>query len=107
MPVLLALLDYLYEYTSFSANTDTTTPEPRVGSASASLGSKTYVFSGRAGKDFSPLSSSLYEFSTDTEAWGTVEVATDSALPEPRSYHVLAAAGATICLHAGCSASGG
>src|SRR5579862_634927 len=43
---------------------DTTTPEPRVGSASASLGGKTYVFSGRAGKDFSPLNSRLYEFST-------------------------------------------
>ncbi|KAI9815241.1 MAG: hypothetical protein M1827_002721 [Pycnora praestabilis] len=86
---------------------DDTTPAPRVGSASVTIGTDTYIYSGRAGPDMKPLDAKLHAFSADTGRWHVVDFAPDSPSPEPRSYHALTASGSTLYLHAGCSSAGG
>lgn len=80
-------------------------PSPRVGSAGAALADTFFVFSGRAGKDFTAFETSLHAFHIPTQTWSMFETLGDR--PEARSYHALAAsADDRLYLHAGCSASG-
>ncbi|KAL9087235.1 MAG: hypothetical protein Q9165_006729 [Trypethelium subeluteriae] len=82
-----------------------TSPSPRVGAASAASDGKVYVVSGRAGKEFKPIDSTIHEF--DGTSWHSVAPADGSPVPQPRSYHVMTAAAGHLFLHAGCAADGG
>ncbi|KAF2230889.1 kelch repeat protein [Viridothelium virens] len=84
---------------------DNASPSPRVGAASAASNGKVYLVSGRAGKEFKPIDSTIHEF--DGTSWHTVVPADRSPVPQPRSYHVMTAAAGHLFLHAGCAADGG
>ncbi len=85
-------------------------PSPRVGTASAGLNGKTYIFSGRGGEAMGPIeeNGALWEFDPLVSTWSVVSPSSDSA-PQPpaRSYHSLASNGLDqIYLHAGCPETG-
>ncbi|KAL2841730.1 kelch repeat protein [Aspergillus pseudoustus] len=84
-------------------------PQPRVGTASATIGDKIYLFSGRGGIAMSPLeeSGSLWVFDTKespaSSHWVQLTPAPSTGFPQGRSYHALTSNGTdTIYLHAGC-----
>ena len=80
-------------------------PSPRVGSAGAALADTFFVFSGRAGREFTTPETSLHAFHIPTQTWSMLETPGDR--PEARSYHAIAAsADDKLYLHAGCSSSG-
>lgn len=85
-------------------------PIPRVGSASATLNNKLYLFSGRGGTAMAPIDEqgAIWQFNPATEAW-TLLVCEDPSAPIPpaRSYHSLTSNGVdTLYLHAGCPEKG-
>ncbi|KAL2812280.1 kelch repeat protein [Aspergillus granulosus] len=80
-------------------------PQPRVGTASATIGDKIYLFSGRGGVAMAPLeeSGSLWAFDTATTSWAHILPSPSTPSPQGRSYHALTSNGTdTIYLHAGC-----
>ncbi|KNG51951.1 kelch repeat protein [Stemphylium lycopersici] len=85
-------------------------PIPRVGSASAVLGGKMYLFSGRGGIDMAPINEdgALWCYDPASSSWSKIMPADSSApLPPPRSYHCSTSDGKeTFFLHAGCPANG-
>ncbi|KAL1880295.1 hypothetical protein Plec18167_003698 [Paecilomyces lecythidis] len=87
-----------------------TTPPPRVGSASTVLNGKIYLFSGRGGAAMAPIEEkgSFWVFNPDESSWVQV-TPSDPQLRYPvgRSYHALTNDGKdTIFLHAGCPEKG-
>ncbi|KAI4701292.1 hypothetical protein J4E81_003032 [Alternaria sp. BMP 2799] len=85
-------------------------PSPRVGSASAVLNGKMYLFSGRGGIDMAPIEEdgAVWCFDPSSSAWSKIMPADSSApYPPARSYHCSTSDGKdTFFLHAGCPASG-
>ncbi|KAJ5667891.1 uncharacterized protein N7477_006461 [Penicillium maclennaniae] len=86
-------------------------PSPRVGSASCTLNSKIYIFSGRGGVAMAPLEEqgAVWEFDPAVARWSCILPSDGSpkAFPVARSYHCMASDGRdTIYLHAGCPEKG-
>ncbi|KAJ0423148.1 hypothetical protein BJY00DRAFT_58728 [Aspergillus carlsbadensis] len=80
-------------------------PQPRVGTASTTIGDKIYLFSGRGGVAMAPLEEdgSLWVFDTKSTSWGQISPTPGTPFPQGRSYHALTSNGTdTIYLHAGC-----
>ncbi|KAL3444252.1 kelch repeat protein [Aspergillus insuetus] len=80
-------------------------PQPRVGTASTTIGDRIYLFSGRGGVAMAPLEEdgSLWVFDTKTIFWSQLTPAAGTPFPQGRSYHALTSNGTdTIYLHAGC-----
>lgn len=92
--------------------TPSTAPSPRVGSASAALGGRLYLFSGRGGEamDCIDEAGGVWCFDPSTkEQWSLIKPSDpNAAVPEPRSYHAMIADASANCLyvHAGCPAQG-
>ncbi|KAI6781572.1 Kelch repeat protein [Emericellopsis cladophorae] len=87
-----------------------TAPCPRVGSPSATIGHKIYLFSGRGGIEMHPVEEdgALWEYGTTENTWQLIKP-TDSQAPFPvgRSYHAITSDGnRTIYVHAGCPETG-
>lgn len=92
-------------------------PAARVGSASATLSSKIYYFSGRGGVEMAPLAPSSSSssagggggfdvFDPTTASWSEVHAGSGDA-PEARSYHASCSDGqGVLYVHAGCPAKG-
>ncbi|RAL10661.1 Kelch repeat protein [Aspergillus homomorphus CBS 101889] len=87
-----------------------TTPQPRVGSASTTLAGKIYIFSGRGGIALEPIeeSGAFWVFDPTNNTWTQLCPANpESPFPAGRSYHTLTNNGTdTIYLHAGCPPTG-
>ncbi|KAL6711099.1 hypothetical protein ACN47E_006974 [Coniothyrium glycines] len=85
-------------------------PSPRVGSASAVLNGKMYLFSGRGGVDMAPVEEkgALWAYDPSSLSWSKILPADTSApYPAARSYHCCTSDGQnTFFLHAGCPAEG-
>lgn len=85
-------------------------PTPRVGSASAVVGSKIYFFSGRGGTAMKPIEEdgALWVLDTASSSWSSiVPKDTSGSIPPARSYHCMTSDGqTTVFLHAGCPESG-
>jgi N-acetylneuraminic acid mutarotase len=85
-------------------------PSARVGTASATLGGKVYLFSGRGGEAMAPVEEqgAVWELNPSTMAW-TLLSPLDPSKPFPpaRSYHCSASNNDDkIFIHAGCPDSG-
>ncbi|ORY14127.1 kelch repeat protein-like protein [Clohesyomyces aquaticus] len=85
-------------------------PTPRVGSASASLHGRMYLFSGRGGIDMDAIeeNGALWSFDPSKSNWSKIEPA-ESSQPYPpgRSYHCMTSDSQnTLFIHAGCPAKG-
>ncbi|KAJ5365155.1 hypothetical protein N7517_008041 [Penicillium concentricum] len=86
-------------------------PSPRVGTASATLNGKIYLFSGRGGIAMSPVEESggMWEFNPSTDKWSLLAPSspTPTSIPAARSYHCTASDGKdTVFIHAGCPEKG-
>lgn len=85
-------------------------PIPRVGSASATLHQKIYLFSGRGGIAMAPIeeNGAVWEFNPHTSTWTLIAPASSTATyPPARSYHCMASDGNdTLYMHAGCPEQG-
>ncbi|KAK5946258.1 hypothetical protein PMZ80_000400 [Knufia obscura] len=95
---------------SISATESSSSPSPRVGSASTTLNGRIYLFSGRGGTAMAPIeeAGALWSFDPRTSGW-SFTAPSDSSAPYPpaRSYHCMTSDGvASIYLHAGCPESG-
>ncbi|KAF2853426.1 kelch repeat protein-like protein [Plenodomus tracheiphilus IPT5] len=103
----------------FSLEPDTTTletksvdaaPSPRVGSASAVLNGKMYIFSGRGGTDMAAIEEegAVWTFDPTASSWSKITPADSSApYPPARSYHCSTSdAQGSFFVHAGCPAKG-
>ncbi|KAF2648263.1 galactose oxidase [Lophiostoma macrostomum CBS 122681] len=85
-------------------------PTPRVGSASANLNGRMYLFSGRGGTDMAPLEEkgAVWNYDPVEAKWNKIMPA-DISQPYPpaRSYHCATAGGESgFYIHAGCPADG-
>ncbi|ODQ52839.1 galactose oxidase [Saitoella complicata NRRL Y-17804] len=92
-----------------SRTTSAQAPSPRVGSASAVIQEKIYLFSGRGGLAMAPIeeTGSVWEFDSTSSAWSQIKPDEDSAYPAARSYHCMASDGVdTLFVHAGCPETG-
>lgn len=85
-------------------------PSPRVGSASTTLNSNTYMFSGRGGVDMAPVDESgrLWCYDNTTSIWSAIDpLDPSSPFPEARSYHSMTTDGRdALYIHAGCPEKG-
>ncbi|QKX64028.1 uncharacterized protein TRUGW13939_11201 [Talaromyces rugulosus] len=86
-------------------------PSARVGTASATLNDKIYLFSGRGGVAMAPIEEqgAVWEYDPKTHTWFLIQPSTtkSAAVPAARSYHCMASDGKdTLYLHAGCPESG-
>ncbi|KAJ5256762.1 hypothetical protein N7478_012866 [Penicillium angulare] len=91
--------------TSKSATSEA--PSPRVGSATATLNGKVYIFSGRGGIAMAPIEEqgTIWEFDPDASSWS--RIIPSGIFPAARSYHAMASDGKdTIYVHAGCPEKG-
>ncbi|KEF55148.1 uncharacterized protein A1O9_08802 [Exophiala aquamarina CBS 119918] len=95
---------------SVSRISPTSSPQPRVGSASTAFNGRLYVFSGRGGIAMAPIeeNGSWWSFDPKDQAWHTiVPKNSQSPFPTGRSYHALANDGDDkIYLHSGCPEKG-
>ncbi|KAF2820404.1 galactose oxidase [Ophiobolus disseminans] len=94
----------------FETKSLSTAPSPRVGSASAVLHGKMYLFSGRGGVNMAPVeeAGAVWCFDATSSEWSCIQPA-DSSKPYPpaRSYHSSASDGkSAFYLHAGCPEKG-
>jgi len=100
----------IIDATDFETRSSASAPSPRVGSASAVINGKVYLFSGRGGTDMAPIEEDGAVWSLDpTDAsWLKITPADTSApYPPARSYHCSTSDGqSTFYLHAGCPANG-
>ncbi|KAF7717308.1 Uncharacterized protein PECH_005088 [Penicillium ucsense] len=86
-------------------------PSARVGTASATLNGKMYLFSGRGGVAMAPIDEqgSIWEYDPSTTSWCLLQpsMTGSTAVPAARSYHCMASDGKdTLYVHAGCPESG-
>ncbi|KAF1943491.1 galactose oxidase [Clathrospora elynae] len=85
-------------------------PSARVGSASAVLNGKMYLFSGRGGINMAPIEEdgAVWCFDPESSSWSKITPADSSApYPPARSYHSSTSDGQdTLFVHAGCPANG-
>ncbi|KAF2030527.1 kelch repeat protein-like protein [Setomelanomma holmii] len=85
-------------------------PSPRVGSASAVVNGKMYLFSGRGGTDMAAIEEdgAVWSFDPATSSWSSINPADQSKpYPPARSYHCSTSDGkSSIFVHAGCPAKG-
>ncbi|KAI2787507.1 hypothetical protein POX_f07874 [Penicillium oxalicum] len=86
-------------------------PTARVGTASATIGDKIYLFSGRGGVDMAPIDEqgSVWEFDPSSSTWCRIQpsISNSDAVPAARSYHCMTSDGKdTLFVHAGCPESG-
>jgi hypothetical protein len=97
-----------------AANLDTkslsSAPSPRVGSASAVIDGKMYLFSGRGGTEMAPIEEggAVWCFDPATSSWSSIKPA-DSSKPYPpaRSYHCSTSdSQGAFYVHAGCPEKG-
>lgn len=89
----------------------TQSPSARVGTASAFVNGKIYLFSGRGGVAMAPIEEqgAVWEYDTSTLTWSLIEPSTtkSAAVPAARSYHCMTSNGKdTLYIHAGCPESG-
>ena len=96
--------------TNLETKSTSPAPSPRVGSASAVIDGKMYLFSGRGGVDMAPVEEdgTLWCFDPVRSSWSKISPV-DSSKPYPlaRSYHSSTSDGKdTFFLHAGCPANG-
>ncbi|KAL8277854.1 hypothetical protein RQP46_009673 [Phenoliferia psychrophenolica] len=70
------------------------------------VGKKLYLWGGRGGKDMGTFDDKedVWSFDSENEQW--TPLVTTGERPEQRSFHVLAACGDTLYLHAGCPPKG-
>ncbi|KAF2277760.1 galactose oxidase [Westerdykella ornata] len=85
-------------------------PPPRVGSASACLSDRMYLFSGRGGTDMAPIDEegAVWNYDPVEAQWYKIDPA-DKYIPYPpaRSYHCATSDGqTTLYIHAGCPEKG-
>jgi hypothetical protein len=87
-----------------------TAPSPRVGSASALLADRLYLFSGRGGTDMAPIDEkgSVWNYDPASGEWSQIKPNDVSQpYPEARSYHCAASDGeGGLFIHAGCPDKG-
>ena len=86
-------------------------PSPRVGSATATLEGKIYLFSGRGGVAMAPVDEqgAIWEYNPSGESWSLISPSETSpeSFPAARSYHCMASDGKdTLYVHAGCPEKG-
>ncbi|XP_076467145.1 uncharacterized protein LOC143298228 [Babylonia areolata] len=80
-------------------------PSARNAHASAVVGACIYIFGGRQGIAMGERSlADLYKLDTSTNTW--TQVTMTGPVPEARSYHSMAAIGATIYVFGGCTKAG-
>ncbi|KAJ5788222.1 hypothetical protein N7457_003212 [Penicillium paradoxum] len=96
--------------TTLSSNPPTDqSPSPRVGTTSATVNGKIYIFSGRGGTAMAPIeeSGAMWEFDPSTERWSLLAPESNTSVPAARSYHCTASDGNdTVFIHAGCPEKG-
>lgn len=85
-------------------------PSARVGSASAALNGRMYIFSGRGGTNMTPVdeAGAVWCFHAAISSWSCIKPA-DSSKPYPpaRSYHCSTSDGKnSVFIHAGCPEKG-
>jgi N-acetylneuraminic acid mutarotase len=98
-----------YVAPSHQIKSASTAPMARVGSASAVLDGKMYLFSGRGGTEMAPIDEEGAVWSFDPSAWWSLTKPADSTKPYPpaRSYHCSTSDGkSTFFVHAGCPEKG-
>ncbi|KAH7112564.1 kelch repeat protein-like protein [Dendryphion nanum] len=98
------------EAPTLQTKSSTSAPSPRVGSASAVVNGKVYLFSGRGGTDMAPIDEhgAVWSYDPAQSSWEKI-TPLDSSKPYPpaRSYHCATSDGQnTLFFHAGCPASG-
>jgi hypothetical protein len=88
-------------------------PSPRVGAAATTVSSTgdVFLFSGRGGKEMTPLAesspSSIWSLPKNSTSWTAISPPATSPYPEPRSYHSLTSdTRDAVFVHAGCPSSG-
>ncbi|GAA5937522.1 hypothetical protein JCM3775_001255 [Rhodotorula graminis] len=86
--------------------TDSSWPASRVGATFVACGGKIYSWGGRGGKAMDQLADNAAIWALSPGAGTWEELRTTGDLPEPRSFHTMAALENTPYLHAGCPASG-
>ncbi len=95
---------------STKAEESSSAPSPRVGSASTTLASTIYLFSGRGGAAMAPIEENggLWRYDTASASWSMLTpIDTSAAFPPARSYHCMASDGQdSVFVHAGCPKSG-
>ncbi|RJE24735.1 hypothetical protein PHISCL_02944 [Aspergillus sclerotialis] len=89
----------------------TQSPSPRVGSTSATLNGKIYLFSGRGGVAMAPIEEhgAVWEFDSTATSWSLIKPSGSGSgqFPLARSYHCMTSDGKdTIYIHAGCPEKG-
>lgn len=87
---------------------NTNSPTPRVGAATAKIGTVMYMFSGRGGPAMAPVDEhgALWSLDTSSNEWKLIQPASKT-IPEARSFHALTSDGKDILyLHAGCPENG-
>ncbi|KAK4614252.1 Nitrile-specifier protein 5 [Fulvia fulva] len=96
------------DVTTLSADSQGTAPSARVGSTTAALNGKMYLFSGRGGPEMAPVDEEggLWILDAGAEKWDLVKPAS-STFPEARSFHCTTNDGKeTLYIHAGCPEKG-
>ncbi|KAJ7031700.1 hypothetical protein C8F04DRAFT_1004543 [Mycena alexandri] len=90
-------------------------PAPRVGHATATLGTRIFLFGGRGGPDMQPLQEHgrVWVFDTTTHRWSHLDPCGPAAqppspahYPAARSYHAAAGVDGAFLVHGGCLAAG-
>ncbi|KAJ6109457.1 hypothetical protein N7486_001692 [Penicillium sp. IBT 16267x] len=86
-------------------------PSARVGTASAALNGKIYLFSGRGGIAMAPIeeNGAIWEYDSSTKSWTLIQPSETGSkkYPAARSYHSMTSDGKdTLYLHAGCPEKG-
>ncbi|KAJ5658392.1 uncharacterized protein N7484_002041 [Penicillium longicatenatum] len=86
-------------------------PSARVGTASAVLNGKIYLFSGRGGIAMAPIdeNGAIWEYDLSTKSWTFIQPSDigSKKYPAARSYHCMTSDGKdTLYLHAGCPEKG-
>lgn len=98
------------ETTTLETKSTYTAPSPRVGSASAVINGKMYIFSGRGGTDMDAIeeAGAVWSFDPASSSWYKITPADASAAyPPARSYHCSTSDDQKLFfLHAGCPAKG-
>jgi hypothetical protein len=96
--------------TNLETKSASSAPSPRVGSASAVVNGKMYLFSGRGGIDMAPIEEqgTVWCYDPASSSWTKImPTDTSAACPPARSYHCSTTDGKeTFFLHAGCPANG-
>jgi Kelch motif len=81
---------------SLTSPTDSSSPDPRVGAASVTIGEYLYVWGGRGGVDMSPLprhQAGIWRLSLGAEGagptWERIGATNEEDAPQIRSYHAM------------------